>query len=331
MASIKPYVNGWRAQVYVKGQRASETFDTKREAENWALRKSIEFKDQAAGRTGEKKTLLDAMRKFGEEVSPTHKGARWEQIRLAMFEGDKALPLTIALAKITPQMLTAWKVKRLAEVSPASVRREMNLLGSVFSWARRDWAWIQKSPMEDVRKPPSPKHRERVISWQETKAVLRALKHRSGHRPQSLKNVVAMAFLLALRTGMRAGELVGMEWANVRGSWVELSDTKNGTARQVPLSSKAQRLVQLCRGQEKPLPITAGTLDALFRQARDKTGFDFRFHDARHTAATRIGRTVGQAGRLSFPEFCVMMGWRDPKHALIYVNPTGAELAKKLD
>lgn len=51
---------------------------------------------------------------------------------------------------------------------------------------------------------------------------------------------------------------------------------------------------------------------------------------ARHTEATRIGRTVGQPGRLSFPEFCKVFGWRDPKHALIYVNPTAAELAQKL-
>ena len=73
------------------------------------------------------------------------------------------------------------------------------------------------------------------------------------------------------------------------------------------------------------------TLDALFRRAKAKAGLpDIHFHDSRHTAAPRIGRAVGQPGRLSFPEFCKVFGWRDPKHALIYVNPTAEELADKL-
>ena len=68
-----------------------------------------------------------------------------------------------------------------------------------------------------------------------------------------------------------------------------------------------------------------------FRKARDRAGLaGFTFHDARHTAATRIGATVGQPGRLTFPEFCKVFGWRDPKHALIYVNPTAATLAEKM-
>ena len=35
-------------------------------------------------------------------------------------------------------------------------------------------------------------------------------------------------------------------------------------------------------------------------------------------------------GKLSFPEFCYVFGWKDPKHALIYVNPDPARLADKL-
>ena len=75
----------------------------------------------------------------------------------------------------------------------------------------------------------------------------------------------------------------------------------------------------------------SATADALFRKVRENAGLDgFTFHDARHTAATRIGRTVGQQGKLSFPEFCKVFGWRDPKHALVYVNPTASDLAGKM-
>lgn len=171
------------------------------------------------------------------------------------------------------------------------------------------------------------------MTWSEARAILRRLGHRRG-RPQSMKQMVALAMLLALRTGMRAGELVGLEWPRVRPRSVLLPETKNGSAREVPLSRKAVRLVERARGLDemKVLPVAGQTLDALFRAARDAAGVDdLRWHDTRHTAATRIGATVGQPGRLSFPEFVAMFGWKDPRNAMIYVNPSAESLASKLD
>ena len=50
-----------------------------------------------------------------------------------------------------------------------------------------------------------------------------------------------------------------------------------------------------------------------------------------NSEAVRISRaTVGQLGRLSFPEFCKCFGWRDPKYALVYCNPSAASLSAKL-
>jgi len=331
MPSIKPYENGWRAQVYVKGQRATQTFTKKSDAATWAERTRVELLDQSNGKTGEKKSLLDAMRKYAKEVSPAHKGERWEQIRLNALEQDARLPLRMPMAKVTAQHFNAWRDARLTEVKPATVSRELGLLSSVMTTARRDWGWISKAPMADVRKPKAPKHRERVIAWGETKKMLRGLGHGVGQSPTSSMQVTAYAFCLALRTGMRQSELTGLTWPNHYGTWVLLVDTKNGDSRQVPLSGKARRIFEILKGLKSPLPITSATLDVTFRRARVAQGMDgFTFHDSRHTAATRIGRTVGQAGKLSFPEFCKIFGWRDPKHALIYVNPTGAELADKL-
>ena len=163
--------------------------------------------------------------------------------------------------------------------------------------------------------------------------ILRKLDHRPGRRPDSMKAITASVFLVALHTGMRAGEIVGLRWDRVHETWLRLPETKNGTARDVPIPMKARRIFRLARGldTERPFPIQPRTLDTLFRRARDLSGLHgFTFHDSRHTAATRIGATVGQPGRLSFPEFCVMFGWKDPKHALIYVNPSAAALAEKL-
>lgn len=332
MASIEKTASGeYRARVKRRGERDSKTFALRRDAVAWAKHREDEI-DRRADRTlGEVRTLGDALRRYAVEVAPTHKGERWEQIRLAAME--RQLPITLPLARITHEHLTRWRDARAAVVGPDSVRREMALLGSVLTHARRDWRWIADSPMADVRRPQSSPHRSRVMTRHELRAILRALKHRRG-RPVTMKGIVALALLLALRTGMRAGELTGMQWALVADRSVTLPATKNGTAREVPLSRKAVRLIERARGLDDVLvlPVGTQTLDALFRSARDAAGIDgLRWHDSRHTAATRIGATVGQPGRLSFPEFVAMFGWRDPRNAMVYVNPSAATLAAKLD
>lgn len=332
MASIEKTASGeYRARVKRRGERDSKTFALRRDAVAWAKHREDEI-DRRADRTlGEVRTLGDALRRYAAEVAPTHKGERWEQIRLAAME--RQLPITLPLARITHEHLTRWRDARSAVVSPDSVRREMALLGSVLTHARRDWRWIADSPMADVRRPRSSPHRNRVMTRGELRAILRALKHRRG-RPATMKGIVALALLLALRTGMRAGELTGMQWALVADRSVTLPATKNGSAREVPLSRKAVRLLDRARGLDDVLvlPVGTQTLDALFRAARDAAGIDgLRWHDSRHTAATRIGATVGQPGRLSFPEFCKMFGWRDPRMALTYTNPSADALADKLD
>lgn len=342
MSTRKTASGNYHAQVKVgsgpKALRDSGTFSTLRQANEWRERRRVELKQEwkeLSGEVsaGERKTLQDALRKYAEDVSPTHKGERWEQVRLAMFEKDTNLPVSLPLARVTPQHINRWRDARLTKVSPDSVRREMSLLGSVFTHARVDWGWIKHSPLADVRRPKASKPKNRIIHWHEVKRLLRQLGYRQGQRPQSVKQMVAYALMIALRTGMRAGEVTSARWEHTHDRYITLVDTKNGDRRDVPLSAKAQRLISSLRGldEERVLPITTQSLDALFRKARGDAGLEgFTFHSSRHSAATWIGRQVGKPGRLSFPEFCVAFGWRDPKNAMIYVNPSAAELALKL-
>ena len=86
MASIKPYGNGWRAQVKLRSGRDSATFRTKREASAWALEREAEL----SGAKLPTKSFGDAMRRYANDVSPTHKGERWESVRLRRL-ADTAL------------------------------------------------------------------------------------------------------------------------------------------------------------------------------------------------------------------------------------------------
>jgi integrase len=333
--NIKRLPSGsYRVQLRMGGKRIGRTFTTQAAARHW---RDAQRTQQTARRNGElpgeRKTLADALRRYADEVAPTHRGAHWERVRLAAFERHEHLPLATPIARVTTQQLARWVEWRGTRVGPGSVRRELSLMGSVFAAARKDWHWIKSNPLTDVRQPPAPPHSDRVLTRPEIRVMLRTLGYRWGKRPASMQQMVAYAMLLALRTGMRAGEIVGLTWVNVSPFYVTLPLTKNGSARDVPLSAKAQRLVTCLRGldEDRVLPITGQSLDALFRKAREKAGLDgFVFHTTRHTAATWIGATVGQPGRLSFPWFCGMFGWRDPRNAMIYVNPSAEDLARKL-
>lgn len=327
MATPKKQADGsWRIQIEISGVRSSKTALTKRECEQWASLRTTELRSDAKTGLSSNHTLLAAFNKYANEVATKNKGERWEVVRLKAFE--RQLPVNLPIQRITPETLSQWRDRRLQQVKPASVLRDMKLLGSVFEVARREWRWIAENPLKEVRKPASPEHRTRTIRFSETRQLLRMMAYHRG-KPCSITQALAVCMLFALSTGMRNGEIMGMTWSNVRDGYVHLPDTKTGLARNVPLSKVGRRLLERMRGFDPELVfgLSAQTRDALFRKYRDRAGIKgLTWHDLRHSAATRLGK----AGRLSVIELCQIMGWSDPKMAMVYVNPTVQDLAAKL-
>jgi len=329
MATAKKTAQGtWRVQIEVKNVRESGTFPTKREADAWAARRATEIRALATGQAGSVKTLRDALRRYADEVSPRKRGEVKEVIRLQAFE-RQALPLRKLIADVTTADLAAWRDSRLAVNARGSVLRDMTLLGSVFEVARREWQWIQTNPMREVKRPANPDHREVVIHGWQVRRMLRALGYIRQGPVRTMAQAVAGAFLLALSTGMRAGEVAGLTWDRVRGDHVRLLETKNGSARDVPLSRAARRIVARMHGWDEVLVfgISSQVLDALFRRHRERAGLSgFTFHDARHTAATRLA----MSRKVDVLELCRIMGWKNPRQAMTYFNPTASQLAARL-
>ncbi len=328
MATPKKMASGrWWVQIEVGGVRESGTFDTKTLASTWAARRATEIRMMASGNAGRLKTLRDALRKYATDVSPSKKGERWETIRLAAFEKPEHAPLPLGrkIGEIRPADLALWRDARLAAVSRSTVLRDMTLMGAVLECAKREWGWIEKNPMRDVRRPGEPDHRERVISGVEVRRMLRQLGWKKG-RMRTMSQAAATCFLLALMTGMRAGELCSLRWSDVRADHVRLLDGKTGK-RDVPLTPGAARVIERMKGFDQDLVfgLKPQTLDALFRRARERAGLEgFTFHDSRHTAATRL------AQRLHVLDLCKVFGWKQTTRALTYYNPSASDLAKRM-
>jgi integrase len=318
----------WWIQIEIAGRRESSTFDTKSQATIWAAQRSTELRQAKKPSTDRSKTLADALARYAREVSPSKKGARAEQVRLASFAGPghAALPITRKIDSITPEDLGAWRDSRLAKVKPGSVLREMTALATVFEAARREWRWLDTNPMRDVRRPAQPKHREKTLTHTEIRAMLRALKWRSTGAPATISQAIGRAFVFALKNGMRAGEICALEWSDLQTHSIKIRDGKTG-ARMVPLTPAARRTVESMRGfdRERIFGVDSESLDVLFRRARAKAGLSgFVFHDSRHTAATRM------AQKLHVLELCKVFGWTSTTRALTYYNPDAEDLARRM-
>ncbi|MNR14441.1 Phage integrase family protein [compost metagenome] len=157
--------------------------------------------------------------------------------------------------------------------------------------------------------------------------MLREMGYQRAGRIGSTAEAVANCMLLALRTGMRAGELCGLTWANVHDLHAHLPDTKSDRPRDVPLSSRARAIVRRMKGWDENLVfgIRSASLDTLFRKYRERAElWGFTFHDTRHTAATMIAK------RLDVLDLCKMFGWTDPKMAMVYYNPHASSITQRL-
>lgn len=320
MAHFYKMAKGWRAQVARLGVRQSQTFATKAAAEAWARQVESDLLARKRGALP-RYTVLQALEKYAAEVSPTKKGCAWEVKRLAAFGREPWAGKL--LQDLTAADLAKWRDHRLQSVTPGSVRRDLTVLRSVFKLAIREWQWIDVSPLDGLTIPAENKPRTRRITWREVRAQCRALGYQTG-QVGTKSQEVALAFLIGLRTAMRAGEILSLtpEAVDLVGRVAHLRDTKNGDDRDVPLSRAALRLFRSWKGWT----VDSASLDALFRKARVRARLSgFTFHDSRAEALTRM------SAKLDPFELARVSGHKDMGILLSrYYRKSASEIALKL-
>jgi integrase len=323
MATYRKRKNGWRAEVRMRGHYFSDTFSTKAQAVEWATLKEAEIVEGRAQKVVIDKYARDAFKRYAEDVSPTKRGYRWEIIRLTSLRKD---PLgKIKLHELTTRHLAEFRDRRLKTVSASTVNRELTLISTVLSKARKEWEWMQSTPMRDLDRPKMPPARDRLISKDEIDRLIIALGYRDNAPVRMKMQLVGLFFLLAIETGMRLGEMCTMSKASVHLSkrYIQLDRTKNGDSRKVPLSLRA---VELCEQfLETDQWVSSAVASALFRKAVKACEIEnLHFHDTRHEAITRLSKKVDVLA------LARIVGHRDLKSLMVYYNETATELAAML-
>ncbi|HEY0200058.1 MAG TPA: site-specific integrase [Burkholderiaceae bacterium] len=159
----------------------------------------------------------------------------------------------------------------------STIRRILNLCV--------EWKWLSTAPC--LRPLGEPSVRIRWITQDKANALIAAI-------PRTwMKDACAFA----LATGMRAGEILSLEFAQVdlarRMAWITAARAKSGKSRPVPLNDEAIDILQRRKGTHETLAFTSNgkpqkQIDPkMFGRACAKAGIeDFRFHDLRHTWAS---------------------------------------------
>lgn len=180
--------------------------------------------------------------------------------------------------------------------SPHTIRRELALLSTAINYAQKEWGWEIPNPVTG-RNLPEPEGRIRAITRSEANSLIE-IADREGGAPH-----LADFIRLALNSGCRRGELLGLEWSRVdleNGLFVlNAQHTKSGKRRYIPLNGEAKKaIVSRKLFQEGHCPQSKWVFSHLDgRQIKSiKTSFttacrragieNFRIHDLRHTCAS---------------------------------------------
>lgn len=188
-----------------------------------------------------------------------------------------------------------YKAVRSHQVQPATVNRELTVAKHMLSKAV-EWKLIAENPFRGVRNLEVPKRDERVLSaYEEVKLVAACDQVRS----RLLRPLV----VLALNTGMRRGELLGLEWSRVDldQRTIRIVNAKSEAGRRViPMNATVYSLLSdLAKRATSPLVFPSHRkpgeklLDVKkgFKKAVQLAGISkIRFHDMRHSFATRLIR-----------------------------------------
>lgn len=321
MASFTKHKNGWRAQVARRGVRKSQVFPTKQEARDWAARE--EYKILHADKVAEAMPLGDLFERYAREVSPRKRGARWEILRLEKLARD-ALG-AVRLGDLSEAHIADWRDRRLREVAPGSVRRELVLISAVLNLAWREWRLIDRNPASRVKRPQEPPPRDRLPTADE----MERMAYVAGNDLATGQGRAWHAFRFACATAMRAGEIVGLTWDQIDldARVARLPMTKNGTARDVPMTREAVELLRALPDGDPVFGLTSRQLDVLWRKVRDKAGVEgLRFHDSRAYACTQLARKVDVL------TLAKISGHKDIRLlSSTYYRESAADIAKRLD
>ncbi|MFC2169647.1 tyrosine-type recombinase/integrase [Acidobacteriota bacterium] len=194
------------------------------------------------------------------------------------------------LHEITSLEIEKYKAERIKlNARPSTVNRCLAILRRMFNLAV-EWKYLDENQIPKFKFfSESDNLREKILDKEEERRLL-------DSSVEHLKSII----IVALNTGMRLGEILNLKWGqiNLKAKEIRVDKTKSGKIRFInintPLLEELNRLKKNADKEEyvftnpktgKPFTSVKTAFIASCRRARIS---GLRFHDLRHTFATRL-------------------------------------------
>jgi integrase/predicted RNase H-like HicB family nuclease len=276
-------------------------------------------------------TLREAFDLYRSKISILKKGYAQEKYRIEQicrsFLGEKTVreitSVDIATYRDLRLQTVNSRTKRL--LSTSTVRLEMSLLSSFFDICRIEWGYCDTNPVANVRKPKIPPGRDRRLTAREDKQISR---YAFNHVNPELYSI----YIVALETAMRQGEILTLQWEhiNLKGRIAHLPMTKNGSKRDIPLSTRARdAIIRIgVKSKGRVFSYTSAGLKSTWRFMMIKLSIvDLHFHDVRHEAVSRLF----ELGTLDMMEVAAISGHKSLSMLKRYTHLKAQKLVRKLE
>jgi integrase len=324
MPTITKRGDRYQARVRRRGHATqSATFRTKAAAERWArsIETGVDEGRPTHAADAKRLTLADALDRYARDVTPKKRGSKRELGRVKTWRAHQLAQRL--LVEVRASDLAAHRDARQADgAGPNTIRLELALLSNLFNVARREWGLPGlPNPVADTTKPSTigTARTRRLKPGEEARLLWAA---RRGPR------WLAPTIVLAIETAMRRSELVSLRDDMIDGSIAHLPKTKNGEARDVPLSPRAlvaMGRIKKAHGGKLKLPV-ADTVSHAFGDAATRAGcVNLHLHDLRREGTSRLF-DLG----LSIPEVATITGHKTWAMLAVYTKPRVDDLARKL-
>ena len=277
----------WVIDFTCRGRRITRVIGpSKREAEARAeaIRCDIRRDPYNFGRKKPEVLFEDQAKEFMELHSKQNKRS-WKSDEISLnhlgefFKGKN-------LSEITPEQIERYRLKRKADgVSPATINREMSCLKTFYVKAI-EWEKIETNPAAKIKKFKELAKKDRILTVAEMSRLIDAAS------PD-----IRLALIIALNTGMRRGEILSLQWKDVDlvKGYVHIPETKSGKPRDIPMNSLVFEALSERKQQGEFLFPNTETkshvkdVKTAFKGACQRADIKgLRFHDLRHTAASKM-------------------------------------------
>ena len=338
MASIQKRNSSYRVRITRQGKSTlCATFYSRLEAVQWAKQTEAElrlgiYQDKAQSPVGSTIPFREAVEKYIPSHS-IYKGNHKTEAGILRILASRWETKT--LGSIDKQDIVLLKEELLAKGRAAStVNHYLNALSQLYQIAINEWGLKLNNPISGIKRMPEPQGRMKRISKEAEAALL-------SYCTRLKLSYLADMIIVALETGMRCGEILSMRWEDVDfiNRKVLLRHTKNGDSRQVPLTSRAKEVFEQLASQDTSDLVFPHCRWAIRRHftkvvkesAKSQKGAqnpftDFRFHDLRHEALSRLSDKG-----LNVIELAHISGHKTLAMLRRYTHPCHVSLIRKLD